>query len=354
MNEIIIKTTKEKRKIGPGNPVFIVAEMSCNHLQSYEKALEIIDAAAEAGADAVKIQTYTPDTITIDSDKEPFKIKVNDIWKGQTLYDLYKKAYTPWDWQPKLKEYTESKRMVFFSFPLDITAVDFLEKMGVELYKVGSFEIVDIPLLEKIGKTKKPVFISRGMSTNEELNLAMKTLRKNGTSQIALFHCVSAYPADSTKMNLLMIPELIKKYNVPVGLSDHSLSNYPAIASVALSASLIEKHLTIKRSDGGFDAPFSIEPKEFKELVKSIRAIEASLKKQPSEVIEQEKENLVFRKSLFIVKDMKKGEKITKENMRSIRPGNGLEPKYYYEVLEKEVVQDIERGTPLNWDLIKK
>jgi len=348
-----IKTSKGERIIGPGHPVFIVAEMSCNHLQDYEKALKIIDAAAEAGADAIKIQTYTADTITIESNKEPFQIKVNDIWKGQTLHELYQKAYTPWDWQPKLKEYAESKGLVFFSFPLDDTAVDFLEELKVELYKIGSFEVVDIPLLKKVGKTKKPVIISRGMSTKKELELAIKTLKKNGTPELAIFHCVSAYPADPAKMNLKMIQKLMKEFNVPVGLSDHSLSNDPAIASVALGASLIEKHLILDRSDGGFDAPFSIEPEEFRQLVKSIRAIENSLSISSSEITSQEKENLIFRKSLFIVKDVQKGEEINSQNMRSIRPGNGLPPKFYKEVMGKRAKINVERGTPLSWDLIE-
>lgn len=354
MNYIKIKTPRGIRKIGPGQPVFIIAEMSCNHLQSYKRALKIIDAAAQAGADAIKVQTYTADTITIDSDKKYFQIKVNKAWQGKTLYELYKKAYTPWEWQPKLKKYAESKGLTFFSFPLDNTAVDFLEKIKVELYKVGSFEVVDIPLLKRIGKTKKPVLMSRGMSSLKELKLAIKTLKDNGTPQVGIFQCVSAYPADPTKMNLRLIKEIIRKLKVPAGLSDHSLSNIPATIAVALGASFIEKHLILKRSDGGFDAPFSIEPKEFKELVRLIRDTEASLGDGKFKLLEQEKENIIFRKSLFVIKDIKKGEKFTKKNVRSIRPGYGLEPKFYDKILGKIAVSSLEKGTPLRWGLIKR
>ena len=349
---IKIKTPKGVRLIGPGQPVFIIAEMSGNHNQNIKKAYEIIDAAINAGADAVKMQTYTADTITIDCDNKYFQVKVNEAWKGQTLYSLYKKAYTPWEWQAKLKKYGESKGILVFSTPFDTTAVDFLEKLNVVIYKVASFEVVDIPLLERIGRTKKPVVISRGMSTLEELKLAVKTLKENGAPQVAVFHCVSAYPADPARMNLKLIPEIIKKLRVPAGLSDHSLSNDPAIAAVVLGASLIEKHLILKRTDDSFDANFSIEPPEFKRLVKSIRSIEASLGKPEFKAGEQEKENLIFRKSLFVVRDIKKGEKFTPANIRSIRPGHGLEPKYYNKILGKTAKVDIEKGTPLDWNLV--
>lgn len=348
-----IKTPKGIRLIGPGQPVFIVAEMSCNHLQSYEKALKIIDAAAAAGADAIKIQTYTPDTITLDSDNKYFQIKVNQLWRGQTLYKLYEQAYTPWQWQSKLKKYAEAKGLTFFSFPLDLTAVDFLEEMKVELYKVGSFEVIDIPLLKRIGRTKKPVIISRGMSTLDELKLAIKTLKDNGTRQLAILHCVSAYPADPAKMNLSLIPEIIKKFKVPAGLSDHSLSNDPAVAAVALGVSLVEKHLILKRSDGGLDASFSIEPQEFKQLVKSIRGIEESLGQGKFGAIKQERENLIFRKSIFAVRNIKQGEKFTGDNIKCVRPGYGMAPKYFDQVLGKTAKKNIARATPLNRRLIK-
>lgn len=352
---IKIKTLKGERRIGPGQPVFIIAEMSCNHLGSYKKAKEIIDAAAQAGVDAIKIQTYTADTITIDSDKKYFQIKNgNEIWKGQTLYNLYQKAYTPWEWQIKLKKYAESKELIFFSTPYNSTAVDFLEKMEVQFYKIASFELTDIPLLKRIGQTKKPVIFSRGMSSLVELKLAIKTLKENGCPQLGIFHCVSSYPVDPAKMNLKLIPEIIKKFKCPVGLSDHSLSNDPAISAVSLGASMIEKHLILKRSDGGFDAPFSIEPQEFKSLVQSIRNIENSLGNGKFKILKEEKENLIFRKSIFVVQNIKQGEKFTKKNIRCIRPAHGLETKYYEKVLGKIAKIDMERGVPLKWSLIKK
>ncbi|MDP2709089.1 MAG: pseudaminic acid synthase [bacterium] len=352
---IKIKTSKGWRLIGPGQPVFIVAEMSGNHNQDISQAYKIIDAAAAAGVDAVKLQTYTADTMTIDCDNKYFQVNVNDGWKGQTLYSLYKKAHTPWDWQAKLKRYGESKGILVFSTPFDNTAVDFLEKMKVELYKVASFEVVDIPLLEKIGKTKKPVIISRGMATFSEIKLAVKTLKKYGCPQVAILHCVSGYPAKAEEMNLLTISDIAKKFNVVVGLSDHTLDTAAlAIASTALGASVIEKHLTIKRSNGGPDAAFSLEPKELKNLVQSVRLTERAIGRPNYKVTKSETENIIFRRSLFVVKDIKKGEKFSPNNIRSIRPGNGLAPKYYRELIGKSAVKDIKRGMPLNWNLIEK
>ncbi|MFH0923774.1 MAG: pseudaminic acid synthase [Candidatus Falkowbacteria bacterium] len=353
MNNIVIKTSKGKREIGPGQPVFIIAELSGNHHQNYNEAIKLIDAAADAGVDAVKLQTYTADTITIDCDKEPFQVKVNDAWKGQTLHSLYQKAYTPWDWQPKLKKYGESKGLVVFSTPFDNTAVDFLEKMNVALYKVASFEVVDIPLLKKIGQTKKPVIMSRGMSSAEELELAIKTLKDNGAPQIAILHCVSSYPAKPEEMNLATIPDLNKKFNVITGLSDHTLGIAASVAAVALGACIIEKHLTLSRAEGGPDAGFSLEPSELKELAQSIRIAEKAIGRPNYTAGAGESENIIFRKSLFIVKDIKKGEKFTSGNVRSIRPGHGLAPKHYDEIIGKSSAVDIEFGTPLSWGLIE-
>ncbi len=352
INSIKIKTPKGIRLIGPGQPVFIVAEMSSNHAQNIDKAFKIIKAAAEAGADAVKIQTYTPDTITIDSNKEYFQIKVNNAWKGQTLYNLYKKTYLPWEWQPKLKKYAEKMGLVLFSSPFDAKAVDFLEKMKVGLYKVASFEIIDTILLKRIGKTKKPVIMSRGMASLDEIKLALKTLRSSGVPNVAILHCISSYPAKSEEMNLLTISDLAKRFKVVSGLSDHTLTNSVAIAAVALGASIIEKHFTLRRADGGPDAAFSIEPKELKELVGSIRGIERSFGKSCYGVGDKESENKIFRRSLFVVRDIKNKERFTKENVRSIRPGHGLEPKYFDKILRKRARKDIEKGTPLSWDLI--
>jgi len=340
------------KKIGPDQPIFIVAEISGNHNQNYKRALKIIDAAIDAGVDAIKLQTYTPDTLTIKSDKKWFKINKGP-WAGHTLYDLYKKAYTPWDWQPKLKRHAEKKGAILFSTPFDKTAVDFLEKMNVALYKVASFEVVDIPLLKRIGQTKKPVIMSRGMASVPELKLAIKTLRNNGAPKIAVLHCVSSYPAQPEQMNLATIADIAKKFKVTPGLSDHTLSITVPIAAVALGARIIEKHITLSRADGGPDAEFSLEPDELKQMVKSVREAQLAIGKPYYGLDKKESENIIFRRSLFAVKNIKKGEKFTEENIRSIRPGYGLTPKYYDKVIGKTAVKNIERGTPLNWNLIK-
>ncbi len=354
MKTIIIKTPRGLRKIGPDQPVFIIAEMSANHGHDINKAFRIIDAAAKAGVDAIKLQTYTADTITINSEKEYFQVRVNKAWKGQSLYNLYKKSYTPWEWQPKLKKYAESKGLICFSTPFDNTAVDFLEKMNVALYKVASFEVVDIPLLERIGKTKKPVIMSRGMASLEEIKLAIQTLKKAGCPTVALLHCISSYPAKYDEMNLSTIPDLAKKFDSVVGISDHSPGIVAPIASVALGASIIEKHIIISRTEGGPDAAFSLEPKEFEELVKSVRDAEKTIGKPSYGPGTKESENVIFRKSLFVVKDIKKGDKFTYKNVRSIRPGHGLEPKYLKQITGKKAARSVEKGEPLNWDMVGK
>ena len=353
MENILIKTPKGKRIIGPGFPVFIVAEMSGNHNQIYERAIKIIDIAAEAGVDAVKLQTYTADTITIDSCDECFQIKNNNLWSGQTLYNLYQKAYTPWEWQPKLKEYAESKGLVFFSTPFDNTAVDFLEKMNVELYKIASLEVVDIPLLKRVGKTRKPVIMSRGTASIEEIELAIKTLKNNGSPQVGVLHCVSAYPATARDMNLMTIPDIQKRFQVITGLSDHTLGDTMDIAAIALGASIIEKHTTISREDGGPDAAFSIESSELRRLVTSIREVEVALGKPFYEIGESETETVKFRKSLFVISDMQADEIFTEFNVRSIRPGCGLKPVHYTEIIGKKARVDIKKATPLSWELIQ-
>jgi len=353
MNLLTIQTPKGTRIIGPGHPVFIVTELSCNHHQRYEEAVALIDAATQAGADAVKLQTYTADTITIDSDKEWFQIKVNDAWKGQTLYSLYQQAYTPWEWQPKLQAYGESKGLVVFSSPFDETAVDFLETMNAPLYKVASFEIVDIPLLKKIAATKKPVILSRGLAAEEEIAEAVNTLRQGGCVSIAVLHCISAYPAALEDMNLRTIPDIMKRFDVVSGLSDHNLNPAVDIAAVAVGASIIEKHIILKRSDGGFDAAYSLEPNELKELVDTIRHTEKALGKVTYELGVKEKENRQFRPSLFAVQDIELGESFTPDNVRSIRPSHGLPPKWLERVIGKKASRNIERGTPLSLDLIE-
>ena len=347
MTNFIIRTKNVKKIIGLGRPTFIIAEMSSNHNQSLKRAYKIIDAAARAGADAIKLQTYTADTLTIDSDKPYFQVNVNKAWRGQTLHSLYRKAYTPWNWQPKLKKYAESKGLICFSTPFDPTAVDFLEKLGMQLYKVASFEIADIPLLERIGKTRKPVIMSRGMATEEEIRLAIRTLKKSGCPAIALLHCISSYPAQPDQMNLATIPDMAKRFKVIPGLSDHTLGTAVSVASIPLGTTIIEKHFTFKRSDGGPDAEFSLEPHELKELVQSVRIVEKAIGKVKYGASKRESENIIFRKSLFVVQDIKAGESFTSKNIRVIRPGYGVAPKHLKSILGKKAKIKVERGTPL-------
>ena len=354
MQTIALKTPRGRRFIGENCPVFIIAEMSGNHNQSYKRALRIIDAAAAAGADAIKLQTYTPDTITIDSENKYFQIKGSKLWSGQSLYKLYQQAYTPWAWQPRLKQYAENKGILWFSTPFDSTAVDFLEKMKVQLYKVASHEIIDIPLLKRIGQTHKPVLISRGMASIADIRLAIRTLRNNGAPSVAVLHCVSAYPALLSHMNLTTIPDIVKKFKVISGLSDHSPGKTAAIAAVALGASIIEKHLTLNRASGGPDAAFSLNSEEFKDMVKSIRETEQALGRPFYGARENESVDLKFRKSLFAVENIREGELITSKNVRSIRPGYGLHPKYLDQVIGTMASSNIKRGTPLSWNLIKR
>ncbi len=353
MNSIKIKTKHGVREIGQDKPVFIIAEMSGNHKQSFDRAKKLVDVAAEAGVDAIKLQTYTADTMTIDCDKEDFQVKVNKAWKGRSLYNLYEWAYTPWEWQPKLKKYAESKGLIFFSTPFDETAVDFLEKMEVPLYKVASFENNHIPLLKKIAQTGKPVIMSRGMTILEEIKEALSTLKKAGNSEIALLHCVSSYPAKYEQMNLKTIPDIQKRFNVVAGLSDHTLGTETAIAAVALGAKVIEKHFTISREDGGPDAAFSLEKNELKNLVKTIRNVEKSLGKPSYKIEKKESENRVFKRSIYATRDIKKGEKFTKENIRVIRPGYGLHPRYYEEILNCKSAKFFKKGQSLNKIFLK-
>jgi len=338
--------------VGPGQPVLIVAELSCNHNQSFERAKEIVETACKLGAGAIKIQTYTADTMTLDSKKEPFQVKVNPAWKGRTLHDLYKVAFTPWEWDAKLKKIVASFGVPFFSTAYDDSAVDFLEKLGVSAYKIASFENTDLELLKRVAKTKKPVIISRGMSTLAELSEAISTLRENSASEIAVLHCISSYPAKPEEMNLATIPDLQERFNVVPGLSDHTLTTSIAVAAVALGACIIEKHLTLRRSDGGFDAAYSLEPKEFSEMVKEIREVEQALGDGILEPVPAEIENKQFRRSLWAIKEIKQGEELTKENVGSFRPSTGLKPADLPKVIGKKAKQDIPFATPLNWDLI--
>ena len=346
--QIVIGT----RRAGTGEPVYIIAEMSANHNQDFHQAVRVIEAAKEVGADAVKLQTYTPDTITIDCDNDYFRIK-GTLWEGKNLYKLYREAYMPWEWQPKLKRIANDLGMNLFSAPFDHTAVDFLEKMDVLVYKVASFELVDIPLLRKIAQTGKPIIMSTGMATLAEIDEAVSTIRETGGNQLALMKCTSAYPAPPEEMNLPTIPHLSKAFGVPVGLSDHTLGIAIPVAAVALGACIIEKHFTLSRANSGPDSAFSLEPNEFKEMVAAIRITEKAISQINYEITEKQKESSVFRRSLFVVKDINTRELFTSENVRSIRPGHGLHSRHLANVMGKHAARFIKRGTPLAWDLIE-
>jgi pseudaminic acid synthase len=339
------------REVGPGHPVYIIAEMSANHRQDFDTAVRIMEAAKEVGADAVKLQTYTPDTLTIDSEKDLFRIR-ETIWKGVKLYDLYREAYMPWEWQPKLKGIADRLGMDLFSSPFDASAVDFLETLNVPAYKVASFELVDLPLLSRIAATRKPIILSTGMATKEEIEEALRAIGEAGGEEVCLLKCTSAYPAPPEEMNLRTLPDLSEAFGVPVGLSDHTLGSEVALAAVALGASLIEKHFTLSRGVPGPDSSFSMEPAEFAAMVKGIRTVEKALGRISYELSEKEAESRPFRRSLFVVKDMRAGDLFTEENVRSIRPGNGLHTRHLGEVLGKRAARNVDRGTPLSWDLI--
>nr|HDN00197.1 pseudaminic acid synthase [Deltaproteobacteria bacterium] len=335
------------RLIGLGEPVYIIAEMSANHNHDFDKAVKIIEAAKEAGANAVKLQTYIPDTMTIECDNEYFLIK-GTLWEGRKLYDLYKEAHTPWDWQPKLKEIADNFGIHLFSTPFDATAVDFLERMDVPAYKIASFEMVDLPLICRVAQTGKPIIMSTGMATMAEIDEAVRTIREAGGNQLALLKCTSAYPAPPEEIHLRTIPHLAEAFGLPVGLSDHTLGIAVPVAAVALGACIVEKHFTLSRSIPGPDSSFSLEPNEFKNMVDAIRVAEKALGKINYNVTKDEAASRVFRRSLFVVKDIKAGEKFTKENVRSIRPGYGLHTRYWNDVLQQRASRDIKRGTPLD------
>ena len=341
-----------QRKVGAGEPVYIIAEMSANHQQDFNTAVKIIEAAKLAGADAIKLQTYTPDTITLDSDKEYFRIKNGSIWEGRRLYDLYKEAYTPWEWQAELKEITNNLEMELFSTPFDASAVDFLEDIGVPCYKIASFELVDIPLIKKAASTGKPMIMSTGMATLSEIEEAVTAVREAGCQQLALLKCTSAYPAPAEEINLKTIPHLAEAFKVIVGLSDHTLGIAVPVAAVALGAKIIEKHFTSSRSVPGPDSVFSLEPGEFKAMVDAVRTAEKALGRVNYQVTEKEAASRIFRRSLFVVKDMKAGEVFTEENVRSIRPGHGLHTRYLPEIIGRTAVKTINKGEPFKWDLI--
>jgi len=340
--------------IGEENKVFIIAELSANHNQQFDIAIESIRVIKECGADAVKLQTYTADTLTIDCSKDHFKIQQGTIWDGVTLYELYKQAFTPWEWQPKLKQFAEDIGLICFSSPFDKSAVDFLEMMNVPAYKIASFEIVDIPLIEYTAVKGKPMIISTGIATEEEIKDAIDTCRRVGNNQIALLKCTSEYPAPIEDANLRMIPALAKKFNTVVGLSDHTLGTIVSTAAVAVGARIIEKHFILDRKLGGPDSSFSLEPNEFKKMVDEIRQVELALGEAKFELNDKIKKSRTFARSLFVVKDVSAGERFTEDNIRSIRPSYGLPPKHLNEILGKKALKNIERGTPLSWDLIER
>ncbi len=335
------------RKIGAGFPVYVIAELSANHNRDYSEAVRLVKAAKIAGADAIKIQTYTPDTLTLQCDSPDFRVKGGTLWDGRKLYDLYKEAAMPWDWQPKLKKLAEKLRIELFSTAFDATAVDFLEKMKVRVHKIASFELVDIPLIKKMAATGKPLILSTGMASLRDIQDAVSAARGAGAKNIALLKCTSAYPALADEMNLRTIPHMEKHFHVPVGLSDHTLGSVSAIASVVMGASIVEKHLTLSRKKKGPDSAFSLEPQEFREMVDAIRSTEKALGRVHYGSAVQEAKSKVFRRSLYAVADIQKGEIFTKGNVRSIRPAFGLAPKFFEKIMGCRARKAISRGTAL-------
>ena len=343
-----------KKTIGASKPVFVIAELSANHGHSLKTAVKTIKAIKQSGADAVKIQTYTPDTITIDSDNKYFRIKQGTVWDGRNLYGLYKEAFTPWEWHKDLKNAAADEGLVFFSSPFDKTAVDFLEGLDVPAYKIASFEITDIPLIEYAASKHKPMIISTGIAHLEEIYAAIKACKKQGNDRVILLKCTSAYPASPEEMNLLTISDMSKKFKTIIGLSDHTLGSTSTIASVALGAKIIEKHFILDRSIGGPDASFSLEPSEFKRMVESIRETEKTLGAVTYDLSRKSLRSREFCRSLFVVEDIKKGERFTEKNVRSIRPGFGILPVNLPKVLGKKAKRDILRGTPLKFSDLEK
>ena len=340
------------RRIQSGRRAYIIAELSANHHQDFDEAVRLLQAAKQSGADAVKLQTYTPDTITIASDQPCFRIGGGTIWDGATLYDLYAKAYTPWEWQPKLKDLASDLNMDLFSTPFDFTAVEWLEAMHVPAYKIASFELTDLPLIRRVARTGKPMIMSTGMATLSEIEEGVQAARSAGVTQLALLKCTSAYPSPAEEMNLLTIPHLSQAFGVPVGLSDHTLASSVPVAAAALGACIIEKHLTLSRATPGPDSAFSLEPAEFKSMVEAVRTAQQSLGRVQYGPAAGEQKSRIFRRSLFVVQDVKCGDLFTSDNVRSIRPAHGLHPRHLDEILGQRAAQDISRGTPLSWQMI--
>ncbi len=341
------------RWVGPGYPVYIVAELSANHLNDFDRALALVGAAADAGADAIKLQTYTPDTITLDCDGDPFTIGPGTPWEGRRLHEVYREAYMEWDWQPKLADRAHELGLDCFSSPFDPSAVAFLEKMDIPAYKIASFELVDSGLIACAARTGKPLIMSTGMADREDIETALEAARTAGARQIALLKCTSAYPAPSGDLNLRTLRGLQEDFDVVIGLSDHTLDDWTVVAAVALGACIIERHFTLDRKDGGPDADFSLEPAEFRSMVSAIRLTESALGEVRYGPTDAERETRRFRRSLFVVEDIAAGEPITPTNVRSIRPADGLAPKHLDEVLGRLAARDLGRGTPLSFkDLV--
>ena len=340
------------RYVGEGERTFLVAEVSANHLQDYGRAEAIIRAAKEAGADAVKLQTYTPDTITLDCDNDYFQITQGTIWDGTTLHKLYEEAYTPWEWQPKRMELANGLGMECFSSPFDATAVDFMREMDMPAYKVASFEINDIPLIRRIARIGKPIIFATGIAYLEDIERALAVCKEEGNEQVILLKCTSTYPSPYEDMNLKVIPHMAETFDCLAGLSDHSMGTAVAVAGVALGAKMVEKHLTLSRADGGPDAAFSMEPEEFRKMAEEIRIVEKALGRVTYELTEKQKKSREDGRSLFVVEDIGKGEIFTEENVRSIRPAFGMHTMYYDEVIGKKARVDIAKGTPLDWKYI--
>lgn len=343
-----------QREIGPGHPAFIVAELSANHGGKLSIAKETVAAAAEAGADAIKLQTYTADTITLDCNADAFKIRQGTLWDGRTLHDLYREAYTPWEWQPELKRHAESLGLLCFSSPFDKTAVDFLERMNVPAYKVASFEITDIPLLEYVAAKGKPVIISTGIATEPDVAEAVSACRKQGNDQIILLKCTSAYPAPLEDANLLTIPDLSSRFGVISGFSDHTLGTTAPIAATALGAKVIEKHFILDRSIGGPDAAFSLDRGQFRQMVDAVRDAEKVLGAVSYELSDKSKRSREFSRSLFVAEDVRAGDAVTERNVRSVRPGFGMHPRHWPEIVGKRFATAVSRGTPLADEHIAK
>ena len=342
------------RNIGPGHPCYIVAELSANHGQDFDQAVALVRAMHKAGADAVKVQTYTADSLTINSRREPFVVGGGTLWDGRTLYELYQEASMPWDWQPRLQHLALELGLDFFSTPFDAAAVNFLEDMDVPAHKIASFELVDLPLLRQVAATGKPVIMSTGMATLEEIDEALETLRAARSGPVALLKCTSAYPAPVNEMHLRTIPDMARRFGVPIGLSDHTPGHTAAVAAVALGACIVEKHFTLSRAQPGPDSAFSMEPDEFRALVDAIRDAEQALGRISYTPSAKEAASRALRRSLFVVQPVRAGERFTTENIRCIRPGHGLHSRHLDEVLGATAACDIAAGTPVDWSLLTR